>query len=90
MEVKDPETFSPLESYQDTPLPQGKVRPCLKILLIVLFLCQRERSYKSLNVCVCVCVCESLSRVRFFVTPWTVALKAPLSMEFFRQEYWSG
>ena len=22
------------------------------------------------------------------VTPWTVALQAPLSMEFFRQEYW--
>ena len=24
------------------------------------------------------------------VTPWTVAHQAPLSMEFFRQEYWSG
>ena len=24
-----------------------------------------------------------------FVTPWTVALQAPLSMEFPRQEYWS-
>jgi len=24
------------------------------------------------------------------VTPWTVAYKAPLSMEFSRQEYWSG
>ena len=23
-------------------------------------------------------------------TPWTVARQAPLSMEFFRQEYWSG
>ena len=23
-------------------------------------------------------------------TPWTVAHKAPLSMEFFRQEHWSG
>ena len=23
-------------------------------------------------------------------TPWTVALLAPLSMEFSRQEYWSG
>ena len=27
------------------------------------------------------------SRVRLFVTPWTVAHQAPLSMEFFRQEY---
>ena len=25
-----------------------------------------------------------------FVTPWTVAYQASLSMEFFRQEYWSG
>ena len=31
-----------------------------------------------------------LSRVRLFVTPWTVAYQAPLSMGFSRQEYWSG
>ena len=29
-------------------------------------------------------------RVRLFVTPWTVARQAPLSMRFSRQEYWSG
>ena len=29
-------------------------------------------------------------RVWLFVTPWTVAHQAPLSMEFSRQEYWSG
>ena len=34
--------------------------------------------------------CESLSHVRLFVTPWTVAHQAPLSTEFSRQEYWSG
>ena len=33
---------------------------------------------------------QLLSCVRLFVTPWTVACQAPLSMEFFRQEYWSG
>ena len=33
---------------------------------------------------------KSLSRVRLFATPWTVAYKAPLSMEFSRQEYRSG
>ena len=33
---------------------------------------------------------KSLSRVRLFETPWTVAYKSPLSMEFSRQEYWSG
>ena len=31
-----------------------------------------------------------LSRVQLFATLWTVALQAPLSMGFFRQEYWSG
>ena len=30
------------------------------------------------------------SHVRLFVTPWTVARQAPPSMEFSRQEYWSG
>ena len=33
---------------------------------------------------------QSLSRVRLFAAPWTVARQAPLSMEFSRQEYWSG
>ena len=31
-----------------------------------------------------------LSCVQLFATPWTVAHQAPLSMEFSRQEYWSG
>ena len=31
-----------------------------------------------------------LSRVQLFVTPWTVAHLAPLSVGFSRQEYWSG
>ena len=30
------------------------------------------------------------SRVQLFVTLWTVAHQAPLSMGFSRQEYWSG
>ena len=33
---------------------------------------------------------KSLSRVRLFETPWTVAYQAPRSMGFSRQEYWSG
>ena len=31
-----------------------------------------------------------LSCVQFFAIPWTVASQAPPSMEFSRQEYWSG
>ena len=33
---------------------------------------------------------KSLSRLQLFATPWTVAHQAPPSMEFSRQEYWSG
>ena len=33
---------------------------------------------------------KSLSRVRLFGIPWTVAYQAPPSMGFSRQEYWSG
>ena len=46
-------------------------------------------------MCVCVYVhvrvseCM-LSLVQLFVTPWTVAHQALLSMGFSRQEYWSG
>ena len=56
-----------------------------------------------MGVCVCVCVCvharmrasvcactRTLSHVQLFVTPWTVAHQAPLSMEVSRQESWSG
>ena len=33
---------------------------------------------------------KSLSQVRLFATPWTVAYQAPPSMGFSRQECWSG
>ena len=33
---------------------------------------------------------KSLSPVWLFATPWTVAYQAPPSMEYSRQEYWSG
>ena len=40
-----------------------------------------------ISLCDCVCV---LSHVWLFATAWTVVHQAPLSMEFSRQEYWSG
>ena len=36
------------------------------------------------------CVLSSFSYVQLFMTPWTVAHQAPLSMGLSRQEYWSG
>ena len=50
----------------------------------------------TLCVCVYVCVCMHIctlshfSHVQLFVTLWTVAHQAPLSVGFSRQEYWSG
>ena len=38
----------------------------------------------------CCLVAQLLSCVQLFLTPWTVARQAPLSMELSRQKYWSG
>ena len=40
----------------------------------------------SVSLCVCQCVHVCLT----FCAPWTVAVQAPLSMRFPRQEHWSG
>ena len=47
---------------------------------------------RGVCVCVCarVCVCMQLNCVWLFVTPWTIVSQSLLSMEFPRQEYWSG
>ena len=37
-----------------------------------------------------VCVLSCCNHVQLFATLWTVACQVPLSMGFFRQEYWSG
>ena len=44
---------------------------------------EQADTMNGLRVCV-------LSQVWLFVTPWTVAHQASLSMEFYKQEYWSG
>ena len=35
-------------------------------------------------------LCQLYSHVWLFATPWTVAHQTPLSLGFYRQEYWSG
>ena len=51
---------------------------------------------EALHPAAVTCSCEILVRWIFsvvsdsFTTPWTVFHQAPLSMEFSRQEYWSG
>ena len=44
----------------------------------------------QLHVCLCAHILTCFSHVRLFVTLWTVAHQAPLSMGFSRQECWSG
>ena len=41
-------------------------------------------------MCLGVRVLSHFSPVQLFVTPWTVAHQAPLSVGFSKQEYWSG
>ena len=66
------------------PSPQSAV-PCIHQLL------NKHVSQKRMSWLLPVLMCvSSLSRVRLSVTPWTVALQAPLSVGFSRQEYWSG
>ena len=54
-------------------------------------LCSKKKSKKERDIEENACVlAHSLRRVRLFVTPWAVASQAPLSLGFFRQEYWNG
>ena len=68
------------------PLPQSPKHICdnLKYYPQYSFLQMIEKNSTegSLHVC--------FSHVWLFATPWIVALQAPLSMEFSREEYWSG
>ena len=60
----------------------------------VLAFSHTEKSTKIINWDVCslwlACTLRPFSRLRLFVTVWTVAHLAPLSVGFSRQEYWSG
>ena len=62
----------------------------LEISLKIIFLLDTEYDDYLWPSCGAVWVLSCFSRVQLFVALWTVAHQAPLSMEFFRQEYWSG
>ena len=51
---------------------------------------QQGPKHSGLHFLLAAFVLSCFSRVQFSVTPWTVALQAPLSMGFSRQESWSG
>ena len=54
-------------------------------LLAVLFEASQQQSLQAAVV-----IAELLSHVQLLVTPWTAAHRAPPSLGFSRQEYWSG
>ena len=64
--------------------------------VLLIFAVQQSNSVMCVRVCVCVCVCahacvlSHFSHVQFFVTLWTIAPQAALSMGFSRQGYWIG
>ena len=53
---------------------------------ITRYLCQGvDKKFEKVLHCL-----SEVSRVWLFATPWTIAHQAPPSMEFSKQEYWSG
>ena len=48
---------------------------------------EKLRFVNILKFCVCLCI---LNCVQLFADPWIVVQKALLSLEFSKQEYWSG
>ena len=81
--IKRPSSLVPIHIcpsmclFPRLPCPRSSSLPLFKPLTSLL----RYRKEKKV---------KSLSRVRLFVTPWTAAYQATPSMEFSRQEYWSG
>ena len=45
---------------------------------------------RKMKVSLHACIPSRFSHVQLFATLWTIAHQAPLSMDFSRQEYWSG
>ena len=47
-------------------------------------------TYVCKYICIFMSMLSRFSHIQLFVTPWTVAYQAPLSIEFSRHKYWSG
>ena len=74
-------------------MTRGKAREARKThlsLKLIADLSFSENSSVCVCVCVCVYVCVCAQLRQTLATPQTVAHQTPPSMEFSRQEYWSG
>jgi len=55
-----------------------------------MYITVKSESESCSDTAVCLLSDTRKNCVQLFGTPWSVACHAPLSMEFYRQEYWSG
>ena len=63
----------------------------MQVYIVCLYLYICVCIWLCIRVCVCFYVCVLVAQsCQLFVTSWTVAHQTPLSVEFSRQEYWSG
>ena len=81
------------------PFDDNKLLWCCWLLIIIIIINNNKLLWLPLMLSVthcCPIIGQSLPyilymcSVQLFMTPWTVAFQAPLSMGFPRQEYWSG
>ena len=74
-------------SYSSLNIGKKKIKLSFYVLILIFVQKIFELKYTYYNFHIW--KCQSLSHVWLFVTVWTVACQAPLSMAFSRQEYWS-
>ena len=67
-----------------------KMCECMLFKSCVTIIVHIKKFYIYIYIYIYMYICQSFHRVSLFMTPWTVAREAPLSMEFSRQEHWSA
>ena len=83
--------FSRQEYWSALPSSRGGLGQDAIILSLSFPICKMGEMIQTIQGLETIYIkCQSFSHVRFFVTPWTVACQAPLSVRFPRQEYQNG
>ena len=87
-------SFLPSSSQHDSLLIQGQWENFLLHAKVDLY--NRMKLWKWYSITLAIvyflellCCAQAHSCVRLFVTPWTAVRQVPLSLGFFRQEYWN-
>ena len=92
-------SLTPVEGGDRSEMTQGIMfRACVKLNHVIMLRWLFRGSLFSESTCnlhvvlvlLVLCVCQLLGRVWLCAIPWTIACQVPLSMDFSRQEYWSG